>query len=156
MTRRQLMQVTATSALCLALPNISGCSSLPRYTALTAGDDQALELINCNVIDVVEGVVHRSKTITIRRGVIETISDKIPLPQEGSLIVDLKNQYLIPGLIDAHCHSTLSSEAQFDPFGVLTTMGQIKRNYTEQLAHGVTTIRDMGALPKMLQNNLDD
>ncbi len=148
------MQVTATSALCLALPNISGCSSLPRYTALTAGDDQALELINCNVIDVVEGVVHRSKTITIRRGVIETISDKIPLPQEGSLIVDLKNQYLIPGLIDAHCHSTLSSEAQFDPFGVLTTMGQIKRNYTEQLAHGVTTIRDMGALPKMLQNNL--
>ena len=149
------MQVTATSALCLALPNISGCSSLPRYTALTAGDDQALELINCNVIDVVEGVVHRSKTITIRRGVIETISDKIPLPQEGSLIVDLKNQYLIPGLIDAHCHSTLSSEAQFDPFGVLTTMGQIKRNYTEQLAHGVTTIRDMGALPKMLHYNLE-
>ena len=154
MTRRQLMQVAATSALCLALPNISGCSSVPKYKALTAGNDQALELINCNFIDVVGGVVHRSKTITIRRGVIEAISYKMPLPQEGSLIFDMKNQYLIPGLIDAHCHSTLPSESQFDPFGVLATMGQVKRNYTSQLAHGVTTIRDLGAMPKMLHDNL--
>ncbi len=48
----------------------------------------------------------------------------------------------------------MSSEAQFDPFGILTTMGQIKRNYIQQLAHGVTTIRDMGALPKILHDNL--
>ena len=154
MTRRQLMQVAATSGLCLALPNISGCSSLPKYTALTAGNDQALELINCNIIDVVGGVVQRNKTITIRRGLIEAISDKMPLPQEDSLIFDMKNQYLIPGLIDAHCHSTLPSESQLDPFGVLTTMRQVKRNYTSQLAHGVTTIRDLGAMPKMLHDNL--
>jgi imidazolonepropionase-like amidohydrolase len=155
MTRRQLMQVAATSALCLALPNISGCYSVPKYKALTAGDNQALELINCNVIDVVLGVVRQNKTITIRRGIIEAISDKMPPPQEGSLIFDVKNQYLIPGLIDAHCHSIMPSESQFDPFGVLTTMRQIKRNYVQQLTHGVTTIRDMGALPKMLQDNLE-
>lgn len=58
-------------------------------------------------------------------------------------------------LIDAHCHSTLSCEAAFDPFGVMTTMRQIKRNYIQQLIHGVTTIRDMGALPKMLHDNLE-
>ena len=155
MTRRQLMQTAAASVLCLALPNISGCTPAPKYKALTAGDDQALELLNCNVIDVVAGVVHRGKTVTIRRGVIENISDKMSLPQDGSLTFDLKNQYLIPGLIDAHCHSTLSSESQFDPFGVLTTMAQIKRNYAQQLAHGVTTIRDMGALPKILKSNMD-
>jgi imidazolonepropionase-like amidohydrolase len=154
-TRRQLMQTAAASALCLALSNISGCTSVPRYKVLSAGNDQALELLNCNVIDVVRGVVHRGKTVTIRRGVIENISDKMPLPQEGSITFDLKNQYLIPGLIDAHCHSTLTSESGFDPFGVLTTIEKIKRNYSQQLAHGVTTIRDMGALPKVLKNNLE-
>jgi imidazolonepropionase-like amidohydrolase len=155
MTRRQLMQTAAASTLCLALPNISGCSTLPKYKALMARENQALELINCNVIDVVGGVVNLGKTVTIRNGLIESISDKMTLPQEGSLIVDLKNQYLIPGLIDAHCHSIMPSESHFDPFGVLTTMRQIKRNYIQQLTHGVTTIRDMGALPKMLQDNLE-
>ena len=153
MTRRQLMQAAA-SALCLALPDIGCCTSALGYKVSTAGNDQALELLNCNVIDVVRGVVHGGKTVTIRRGVIENISDKMPLPREGTLAFDLKNQYLIPGLIDAHCHSTLSSESGFDLLGVFTTIRQIKRNYSRQLVHGVTTIRDMGALPKVLKDNV--
>ena len=154
MTRRQLMQVAATSALCLALPNISGCSSPPKYKTLSAGDDKALELFNCNIIDVVRGVVNRGKTVTIRRGVIENISDKMPLHQEGSLTFDLKNQFLIPGLIDAHCHSTFSSGDRLDLFAVLSTVSNINKNYTQQLTHGVTTIRDMGAMPKILHDNM--
>jgi imidazolonepropionase-like amidohydrolase len=67
----------------------------------------------------------------------------------------MKNQYVIPGLIDAHCHSTLSSEAAFCIFRLMTTKCQIERNYVQQLAHGVTTIRDMGALPKMLHKHLE-
>ena len=155
MTRRQLMQTAAASALYLTLPNISGCSSANQYKPLAVGENQALQLLNCNIVDVVGGVVQPGKTITIRRGVIESIADKMPASQEGALTFDLKNQYLIPGLIDAHCHSTLSSESQFDPLGVLSTMNQIKRNYNQQLTHGVTTIRDMGALPKILHDNLD-
>jgi imidazolonepropionase-like amidohydrolase len=155
MTRRQLMQVATASALYLALPNITGCISVPKYKPTASADGKALELIHCNIIDVVPGVVNKGKTITIRRGLIESISDKIPSPHEGSLIVDMKNQFIIPGMIDAHCHSTLSSEAAFDPFGVMTTMRQIERNYVQQLTHGVTTIRDMGALPKMLHNNIE-
>jgi len=153
-TRRQLMQTAAASALYLTLPNIRGCSSVPKYKPLAAAENQALELHNCNIVDVVRGVVLRDKMVTIRRGVIENISDKVPLPSEGSLTFDLKNQYLIPGLIDGHCHSTMSSESRFDPFGVLATMNQIKRNYIQQLTNGITTIRDMGALPKILHDSL--
>ncbi|MEN6318450.1 MAG: amidohydrolase family protein [Syntrophaceae bacterium] len=149
------MQAATASALYLALPNITGCTSVPKYKPIAPADGKALELINCNIINVAEGIVNRGKTVTIRRGVIESISDKIPSPSEGSLIVELKNQYIIPGLIDAHCHSTLSSEASFNPFCVMTTMRQIKRNYVQQLIHGVTTIRDMGALPKMLHKHLE-
>jgi len=153
-TRRQLIHAATASAVYLALPTITGCTSVPSYKPIAPVDGKALELINCNIIDVAEGIVNRGKTVTIRCGVIEAISDKIPSPSEGSLIVDLKNQYIIPGLIDAHCHATLSCEAAFNPLGVMTTMHQIERNYVQQLTHGVTTIRDMGALPKMLHNNL--
>ena len=85
---------------------------------------------------------------------IESISDRIPSPREGAIVVDMKNQYLIPGLIDVHCHSTLSSEAEFNLFGVPTMLRQIKRNYVQQLRQGVTTIRDMGALSKLLHENI--
>ena len=149
------MQTTAASALYLALPSMAGCTASNKYKSFGADDEKALELINCNVIDVKRGVVNRGKTITIRRGLIESISGKIPSASENALIIDMKNQYLIPGLIDAHCHSTLSSEAAFNPFGVMTTVKQIRRNYVQQLAHGVTTIRDMGAMPWFLHYNMD-
>lgn len=155
MTRRGLLQLTAASALYLSLPAMTGCAAVPKYKPIGAGEGKSLELIHCNIVDVVQGVVHRGRTIAIRNGVIESISDRIPSPQGGSLVVDMKNQYMIPGLIDAHCHSTLSSEAEFNPFGVPTMLRQIKRNYVQQLTQGVTTIRDMGALPKLLHKNIE-
>ena len=154
-TRRGLLQWTAASALYLSLPALTGCTAVPRYKPIGAGASESLVLIHCSVVDVVQGVVHHGRTIGIRNGVIESISDRIPSPQEGSLVVDMKNQYLIPGLIDAHCHSTLSSEAEFNPFGLPTMLRQIKRNYVQQLVQGVTTIRDMGALPKLLHRNIE-
>jgi imidazolonepropionase-like amidohydrolase len=154
MTRRQLIQTAGASAVYLALPNIAGYAAANNYKGLSADEGKALELINCNIIDVRKGVVAPGRTITIRRGLIENISGKIPSAREDALIIDMKNQYLIPGLIDAHCHSTLSAEAALNPFGILTTMKQIKRNYVQQLTHGVTTIRDMGAMPGLLHDNL--
>jgi len=155
MTRRGLLRLTAASALYLSLPAMTGCMAVPRYKPISAGDGKPMELINCNLVDVVQGLVHPGRTITIRNGVIESISGRIPSPREGSLVVDMKNQYLIPGLIDAHCHSTLSSEAEFNPFGLPTMLRQIKRNYVQQFTQGVTTIRDMGALPKLLHKNIE-
>jgi len=33
-------------------------------------------------------------------------------------------------------------------------MNQLKRNYIQQIKHGVTTIRDMGALPNLLHDHI--
>lgn len=154
MTRRDMLQLAASSAVVLSFPAITGCTSVPEFRPVRAGEGKALTLIHCNLVDVMQGVVRHDRTVTIRDGIIEFISDGMPAPSEKYLVVDLKNQYLIPGLIDAHCHSTLASEAEFNPFGVSTTLRQIRRNYVQQLAHGVTTIRDMGALPKLLHKNI--
>jgi len=150
MTRRSMLKAAAASVLYLTLPAITGCSSVPKYPSVRADEGNALELIHCHLVDVIRGVVNPDQTITIRNGVIESISGPLPRSRGKSLVMDMKHRYIIPGLIDAHCHSTLSSEAEFDPFGVFTTLRQNKRNYAQQLLHGVTTIRDMGALPKLL------
>jgi imidazolonepropionase-like amidohydrolase len=154
MTRRDMLQLAAASAVLLSLPAMTGCASVPKLKTASADQGQTLALIHGHVIDVIQGVVLHDRTITVRDGVIESVSDRIPEPGAECLVVDMKNQYLIPGLIDAHCHSTLSSEAEFNPFGVSTMMKQIRRNYVQQLAQGVTTIRDMGSLPKLLHKNL--
>ena len=154
MTRRDMLQLAAASAILFSLSAMTGCTSFPKDKPVGTGAGKALTLVHCNVIDVLQGGVNHDQTITIVNGVIESISDRMPEPREVSLVVDMKNQYLIPGLIDAHCHSTLASEAEFNPFGVHTMLRQIRRNYVQQLAHGVTTIRDMGALPILLHKNL--
>jgi imidazolonepropionase-like amidohydrolase len=153
-TRRQLMQSAAAAAFFLGMPNVTGCSSIPKYQPIGIASGQALYLSQCNVIDVVRGTVHRNRTITIRDGVIESISNQIPVLREDDLLLALQNQFVIPGLIDAHCHATLSGEATLNPFSLSTTMHQMKRNYVQQIRQGVTTIRDMGAMPDMLHDYL--
>jgi len=155
MTRRDMLQLAAASAILFSLPAVTGCTSFPKDKPSFPGDGKALTLIHCNVIDVIQCRVNHDQTIQIENGVIASISDGPPEHREGFPVVDMKNQYLIPGLIDAHCHSTLSSEAEFNPFGLSTMLRQIRRNYVQQLAHGVTTIRDMGALPKLLHKHLE-
>lgn len=154
-TRRQLLQASAVSALYLSFPAISGCASAPpRYNRVNADDGKPLALTRCNVIDVVSGEVLRDKVLIIRQGVIEALTDHLPEPQNGLTVVDLENQYVIPGLIDAHCHTTLASQSSLNISEFSSMQRQFKRNYIQQLAHGVTTVRDMGAMPKMLQSGL--
>ncbi len=155
MSRRDILQLAATSAMLLSIPAVKGCVSVPKLACHSADRDKALALIHCNVVDVVRGGVMHDRTITVRDGMIECVSDGIPGVLTEYFVLDMKNQFLIPGLIDAHCHSTLSSEAEFNPFGVSTMLRQIRRNYVQQLTQGVTTIRDMGALPKLLHKHLD-
>lgn len=154
MTRRQLMQAAAASAFFLGMPNITGCSSLPKYQPTGTKESKALYLIHSNVVDVVRGEIHRDQTLVIRNGLIETISNQVPSAREGDMIIDLKDRFIIPGLIDAHCHVTLPGESAISPLGVLTIMNQQKRNYIQQIKHGVTTIRDMGAMPKLLHDHI--
>lgn len=152
MTRRQLLQTAAASSFFMVMPNINGCSSLPKYQPSGVAKGKALYLIHSDVIDVVHGIILRDQTIAIRNGIIENIYNQLPSIREGDKVIDLKNKFVIPGLIDAHCHATMPGESAFNPWGVLTTMNQLRRNYIQQIKHGVTTIRDMGAIPKLLHD----
>jgi imidazolonepropionase-like amidohydrolase len=152
MTRRKLLKTAAASTIVMGMPNITGCSSLPQYQPSPVAKGQTLYLTHSNVVDVVHGVILRDRTIAVRDGVIEAIYDLPPATRGGDRILDLKNKFVIPGLIDAHCHATLPGEGEIKPSGLLAMMNQLKRNYIQQIKHGVTTIRDMGAFPKLLHD----
>ena len=152
MTRRQLLQTAAASAFVMGTPNITGCTHIPSYHPSGSANGKALYLIHSDVVDVAHGVILHDRTIVVRNGYIEAITNQLPSMREGDMLLDLRNKFVIPGLIDAHCHATMPGESAFNPSGVLTTMNQLKRNYVQQIKHGVTTVRDMGAMPKVLHD----
>src|SRR5690349_1931598 len=45
-----------------------------------------------------------ASTIVVRNGRIESVRDGHAAPAEGAVLVDLKNAFVLPGLIDAHVH----------------------------------------------------
>ena len=155
LTRRELLRNAALSAALLAVPGITGFTPIPRYRPTGAPDGKTLYLTNAEVVDVVRGLILSNQPIAIRDGIIQSVSSLPPAASEGDVALALKNQYVLPGLIDAHCHITMPGASGLSAGILLPVLNQLKRNYVQQLRQGVTTIRDMGALPKILHANLD-
>ena len=153
-TRRELLRKAALSAALLSLPNITGFTPIPQYQPTGAPAGKTLYLTNAEVIDVVWGLLLSNQTIAIRDGIIQSVSSQPPAAREGDMVLDLKNQYVLPGLIDAHCHITMPGASGLSAGIFLDILNQLKRNYIQQLRQGVTTIRDMGAMPRILHANL--
>jgi imidazolonepropionase-like amidohydrolase len=86
---------------------------------------EALALVNANVLNVADGSVQRGMTVTLRGGGIESVSAG-PAPA-GAKPLDLRNRFVLPGLIDAHVH-----------------IGNLRALRTA-LESGVTTVRSAGA-----------
>jgi imidazolonepropionase-like amidohydrolase len=86
---------------------------------------EALALINAHVVNVTDGSVQRGVTIVLRGGRIESIGSATPA---GNLkTVDIRQRFVVPGLIDAHVH-----------------IGNLRALRTA-LESGVTTARSAGA-----------
>ncbi len=90
--------------------------------------DPPIVLQHASIVDGVSGNVQRNKTILVVNGKIKQIvagNDPYSMPATAK-IIDLKGQYVMPGLIDCHVH--------------LRDMAAAKR----ALVSGVTTVRSMG------------
>jgi imidazolonepropionase-like amidohydrolase len=85
-------------------------------------------LKNANIVDVEKGSILKNQTLTLSNDKIEKIessNDAVTYPN-ATTVIDLKGQYLMPGLIDAHVH--------------IRDLPAAKR----ALQSGVTTARSMG------------
>jgi imidazolonepropionase-like amidohydrolase len=145
MNRRQFMKYALAAASTASVPNILGCAAfsgqLPQIDI-----NRPYILKNAHVIDVVEGIVRENQCIQMQNGKITDIfpgNEKVD-PSIESL--DLNGKYVCPGLIDAHCHSTITSVFAFHFFQAWRHLRQQETNFRLCIESGVTTIRDLGAM----------
>lgn len=151
-TKRQFLKVLAGSGLAISVGNMSCFPAHPTkpILRLSPQQDEILALTNSNPIDVVKGQVLKNKVVLIQNGKILELVDKNADILTGCSVVNCLDSYLIPGLINAHCHITSPSvlKAGFGDLGTLRE--QIVLNYENAIGWGVTTVRDMGSMPKIM------
>lgn len=73
-------------------------------------------------VDVFDGkTVKRGEDVIVKDGLIEAVGTRLPIPP-GLAVTDGAGKMLLPGLIDAHVHSWLSSRSDALRFGVTTEL----------------------------------
>lgn len=99
-------------------------------------------------LDVTNGELISPAVIVVTNGVIQAINpENIP---EESILIDLSEHYLLPGLMDMHTHLDLDYVGNFD--AIITqepaTKGALRgaKNAELTLMAGFTTVRNVGAL----------
>jgi len=151
LNRRQFLKQSCMAGATIALSGmIPGCAGIALQKLPDINYTNGINLRNCNIVDVINGKIISNGTIMIRNGIIDLIIDHNPYHNYGAAEIDIQNHYVLPGLIDAHCHTTMPSTSSFSLSQIMTNYRQIQRNYIQQLQSGVTTVRDMGALPLLL------
>ena len=110
----------------LLISRITGQQIEPTYVLLK----------NAFIIDCI-GEQAKRGDLLIKSEKIESIDYKDPInPPKGCIIYDLSDQYILPGLIDAHVHFAT------DPSGQ-DNLEDTKRRLRNKLEHGITSVRDM-------------
>jgi imidazolonepropionase-like amidohydrolase len=85
---------------------------------------EVIALTSANVVNVRTGAIQRNSTVVLRGGVIDSITSGAA--PAGARAIDLRNRYVVPGLIDAHVH--------------IGSLPQLR----SALESGVTTVRSAG------------
>jgi len=105
-----------------------------RYLRINKNDLTSLNsyiITNVNIVPMNQDTVLVDKMVHIKEGVIEKIADSIEV--DGIEIIDAKNKYLTPGLIDMHVHVWDRYELGL------------------YLSNGVTAVRNLWGMPMHLR-----
>jgi imidazolonepropionase-like amidohydrolase len=116
---------------------LAGCAAGAHQPTVSAAATPQLAIVGINLIPMTEGAaILADRTVLIRDGVISSVGPRrsVAIPR-GTRIVDGRNRYLMPGLVDAHVHlEYIENPAVLNLF----------------VANGVTTVRSMDGRPFIL------
>ncbi len=89
-------------------------------------------------------------TVIVRDGKVAEVRDGFAAPEGGATLVDLKDRYVLPGLIDMHVHLYSSGYPLQSRLAATTTdradgFVMAAKNARDTLLVGFTTVRDLGA-----------
>lgn len=161
MNRREFLKYSALMGLTATSPFLfTGCDT-PRYEKplpLTTSGEKLL-LTNAAIFDVHSGTFFEETKLLIQHGKIAGIFYENDDSVTPDVALDLDGAYVLPGLINAHCHMSGPSAFPWPGGGALLSFlgKQVERNAEECIKHGVTTVRDMLAIMSLrdqLENNI--
>lgn len=93
-------------------------------------------------------------TVIIRDGKVVEVRDGFAAPEAGATLIDLKDRFVLPGMIDMHVHLWgIAGEPLKARLGELTRdrfddMVEAQKNARADLLAGFTTVRDLGGDPR--------
>ena len=95
-----------------------------------------------------------NSTLIVRDGKVAEIRDGFVQPEAGARLVNLRDKFVLPGLIDAHVHLWgIGGDPMRERLNALTRddaddMMQAVANAKTTLRAGFTTVRDLGGNPR--------
>lgn len=102
-----------------------------------------------NLIDPATGSIARSQIILVKDKKIVEVGSSVAIPKDAA-IIDLSNEWVMPGIMDAHTHVTQSvkyfRELDHNYLVEATGLRALRGLHTAQtlLNAGITTVRDVG------------
>ena len=119
-------RLATVAAVALTACKGSQASPIPDRDAL-AGASDTIAIVGANVLPMDREQVLRDQTIVIANGRILRMGPRTSAVVSAARTIDGRGKYLLPGLVDAHTHMRLRSDA------------------AQFVAAGVTTIFDLGS-----------
>lgn len=133
-----------------SMASTPGCGIPKKNVPVFRGDFPFL-LTGANVVDVISGqVMMDAYVICDSNGRIASMGPGQPESTTGLRHMNLKGRFVVPGLIDAHCHCSMSPVFSMRITDLLRHSNQVKMNFVNSVESGVTTVRDMGAMHGIL------
>ncbi|HEX2321499.1 MAG TPA: amidohydrolase family protein [Streptosporangiaceae bacterium] len=113
------------------------------------------------LLDVVSGELLPDRAIVIDGDRIAQVTQMSEAPAEGSVVVDLPDHTLLPGLIDCHAHLVGEPDDGHGYAGLLSRTGAQEalsgvRNARDTLRAGFTAVRDVGTFRAFVDVALRD
>lgn len=101
-----------------------------------------------------------ASTVIVRGGRVEAVRDGYVAPPAGARVIDLKDQFVLPGLIDMHVHIFADDDKQRARMEALNRDVEDEvligvDNARRTLEAGFTTIRDLGSDPRSVMSLRD-
>lgn len=147
------MKRASTAIMALAI-GLSGSAvaqtTSPPPTSPPASPPKTTYILAGHVLDKPGEPMRGATTIIVTDGAISAVKDGFQSPADGSPVIDLKDSYVLPGLIDMHVHlwgiggdplrARLLDETR-DRFDDLI---EAESNARADVEAGFTTVRDLG------------
>ncbi len=127
--------------------------------AQTAAPPLATLFINVNIFNGTSTTLSRGMSVLVEGGKISAVRTGRMATPAGAMVIDGGGRTLMPGLIDAHQHITLSASALADMTNEAVPVDTIMQRGADEAAatlmRGFTAIRDMGGPIFPIKANID-